>query len=309
MKYIGLQSQKRRNNRKSFILLVLFPVLWIILVFTALHLFNIFSENVQPTEIVNRSAIRIIPFTLGGVAIWFCIAWFSHSIIIRNATGSKTLEREQNKRVYNLVENLCISQGIPVPQIFIIHDNSLNAFASGINRKTYSISLSQGIIDKLDDNELEGVIAHELTHIRNHDVRVLIISIIFVGIFAFLTEFAFRSLRYSGRGKKNAGVFIIIILALAAIGWLLSTIFRFAISRQREFLADAGAAELTKRPESLADALKKISSDSRIEAVERKDVAQLFIDHPLEKTGKLTYTSLFATHPPIEERIKILRQF
>jgi len=190
----------------------------------------------------------------------------------------------------------------------IIEDDSLNAYASGINEKTYTVSLSRGIIDKLDDEELEAVIAHELTHIRNRDVRLLVVSIIFVGIFAFLTEALLRSIRFSGRGRgKNNGAIIIIIL-LAAIGWLLTSIFRFALSRKREYMADAGAVEITKNPAAMASALRKVSVDSRIEAVTRKDVAQMFIDNPGEKK-KVSFSSLFATHPPIEDRIRILEQF
>jgi heat shock protein HtpX len=261
---------------------------------------------------VNHSFITTVPWITIGVVVWFVIAWFSHTAIINAATDSRPLERKENKRVYNLVENLCISTGMKMPQINIIEDDSLNAFASGINLKTYSISLSRGIINKLGDDELEAVIAHELTHIRNRDVRLLIISIVFVGIFAFITEMLFRSLRFGriGRGKKEgAGIFIALLLAL--IGYLLATLFRFALSRKREYLADAGSAELTRRPLSLASALRKVAADPTIEAVKRKDVAQMFIENPQEEEGKTTFSfaNLFSTHPPIENRIKILEQF
>jgi heat shock protein HtpX len=144
----------------------------------------------------------VVPFILISVGVWFLIAWAGHSTLIRLATGAKPLDRKENKRVYNLVENLCISKGMKMPKINIINDDSLNAFASGIDEKSYSITLSTGIINKLNDEELEGCIAHELSHIRNRDTRVLIISIIFVGIFAFLAEVAFRSLRLQVVVKK-----------------------------------------------------------------------------------------------------------
>ena len=131
----------------------------------------------------------------------FLIAWFSHTSIIKRATGSQPLERKENKRVYNLTENLCISRGMKMPKVYVIEDDSLNAFASGLSDKTFAVTLSRGIINKLEDDELEAVIAHELTHIINRDVRLLIVSIIFVGIFAFITEMAFRSLRFTGRGS------------------------------------------------------------------------------------------------------------
>jgi heat shock protein HtpX len=174
------------------------------------------------------------------------------------------------------------------------------------------VSLSRGIIEKLNDEELETVIAHELTHIRNRDVRLLIISVIFVGIFAFLTEALLRSVRFGGgRGKKDGRV-VIIALMLAALGYFLSSLFRFAISRQREYMADAGSAMMTKNPLALASALEKISADPRIEAVKRKDIAQMFIENPQykkEKPDSFSFSSLFMTHPPIEKRIAILRQF
>jgi len=178
-----------------------------------------------------------------------------------SATDSKPLARNDNKRVYNLVENLCIATGMTTPKINIINDDSLNAFASGIGTKTFTISLSKGIIEKLNDEELEAVIAHELTHIRNRDVRILIISIIFVGIFAFISQAIFRGLQFGGlgRGKKNGGAGIIIALILALVGLLISSLFRFSLSRKREYLADAGSAEITHRPLALASALRKIS--------------------------------------------------
>ena len=202
------------------------------------------------------------------------------------------------------------------PKINIIEDDSLNAFASGIDKKSFTVTLSRGIIDKLNDDELEGVIAHELTHIRNKDVRLLIISIVFVGIFSFISQFLLRSMfhmrvRGSSRGGKNGGstaLIMVLILVLAAVGYLITMLMRFAISRKREYMADAGGAEMTHKPWALASALRKISVDSRIEAVEQKDVAQLFIDNPLKK-GVAGASSLFATHPPIDKRIQILEQF
>ena len=312
MKYFGLQSQIRKNNSNTVLLLLMFPVVFFGLTWLFFFLTSMGMEEQQMTLFdVNRRFLSTIPWIAIGVVIWFIIAWFSHTSMINTATNSKALERKENKRVYNLVENLCISTGMQMPKVNIIEDDSLNAFASGINTKTYSISLSRGIIDKLGDDELEAVIAHELTHIRNRDVRLLIISIIFVGIFGFLAEMLFRSLRFGGGGRgKNQGGGIIIALILASIGYLLAILFRFAISRKREFLADAGSAELTRRPLALASALRKVSADPTIEAVKRKDVAQMFIENPQvkEKTS-FSMATLFATHPPIEKRIQLLEQY
>ncbi len=312
MKYVGLNTQIWTNNFKSVVLLILFPLV----VFGLVWLFLYFVQPQAEYRIANsnRTFMQIIPWVATGILLWFTIAFFSHSKMIESATGSVPLSRKENKRIYNLVENLCIGSGMSMPKINVINDDSLNAFASGINASTFTVSLSRGIIDRLDDEELEAVIAHELTHIRNRDVRLLIVSIIFVGIFAFITEALLRSMRFGvgGRGKKD-GRWVLIALLLAGLGYLLSTLFRFAISRQREYMADAGSAQMTRRPLALAAALEKISSDPRIEAVERHDVAQLFIENPGETDQKkgpsMSLTSLFRTHPPIEKRIAVLKQF
>ena len=314
MKYFGLQGQIRKNNFNSLLILLMFPVVFFGLTWLFFFFMSISNKDAAHSLYeVNRSFLTTVPWIAIGVIAWFTIAWFSHTAIIDRATNSKPLERKDNKRVYNLVENLCISTGMPLPKINIIDDDSLNAFASGINSKTYSVSLSRGIINKLENDELEAVIAHELTHIRNRDVRLLIISIVFVGIFGFVTEMLFRSMRFGrvGRGKKEGGA-IIIALLLALLGYLLASLFRFALSRKREYLADAGSAELTRRPLSLASALRKVSSDPTIEAVRRKDVAQMFIENPQdekEEKNSFSFSNLFATHPPIEKRIQLLEQF
>lgn len=310
MQYIGLDKQIRKNNFNSVLLLIAFPALLL----GMFYLF-FFFVNDQQVEVTNQYFIQTMPFVLIGTGIWFLIAWAGHAAFIRMATGSKPLDRIENKRVYNLVENLCISQGMTMPKVYIIDDDSLNAFASGINSRSFSVSISKGIINKLDDDELEGVIAHELTHIKNRDVRLLIISIIFVGIFSFLAELAFRSLRFAGSGKrdkdnKGSGAIILIAIVITAVAYLLSILLRFGISRRREYLADAGSAEMTKKPYALANALRKISSDPLIEAVESRDVAQLFIDNPKPSVHKsASWDNMFATHPPIEKRIQLLEQF
>lgn len=324
MKYVGIQTQQSRNNMRSLLLLLLFPCLVIGLVFVFCYLLTMLAvkdDGITQNQLLSYSTamfVHLVPYVLGGVLLWFVIAYFANNSIINSATGSQPLERKENKRVYNLVENLCMSQGMKMPKINIIQDDSLNAFASGINQRTYTVTLSKGIIDKLNDEELEAVIAHELSHIRNHDVRLLIISIVFVGIFAMLAQMALRAAYYSSfttsrRDEKGNGAILILLLTMvvAGIGYFFSTLMRFAISRKREFLADAGAAEMTKNPLALASALRKISADPDIEAVSREDVAQLFIQHPGKqaKSALSGLSGLFATHPPIEKRIQILEQF
>ena len=204
-----------------------------------------------------------------------------------------------------------------MPKVHIIKDPALNAFASGVSSRSYTVTLTSGIIDELDDEELKAVIAHELTHIRNRDVRVLIISIVFVGIFAMLAQVAvrafFSSAGRSRNSKNNAAgtmIVLLLVLALAAIGYAISMSMRFAISRNREYMADAGAANLIKDPLPLASALRKISENSTLRKKQNESVAQLFIEHQPPKKGlKAAFSSVFATHPPIEKRIAMLEQF
>jgi len=305
------------------IILILFPVVFLVLAWLFFFLTSLGESRYFATDqeqfnlipLINSRFIRTIPWISIAVLVWFAIAWFSHTSMINSATGSRPLERKENKRIYNMVENLSIAAGMTMPKVNIIEDDSLNAFASGINQNTYTVSLSRGIINKLDDQELEAVIAHELTHIRNRDVRLLIISIIFVGIFAFISETMFRSMRFSnvssGDRKGGNAAAMVIALILATIGYIIASLFRFALSRKREYLADAGSAELTRNPLALASALRRISGDPTIEAVKRNDVAQMFIENPQKelKNSSVSFTTLFATHPPIQKRIEILENF
>lgn len=276
-------------------------------------------------DIVNYYFLTSLPWVVGGVAIWFVIAYFSNVKIIENSVNARPLSRKENPRVYNIVENLCISCGMKMPKLYIVDDPQLNAFASGINEKTYAVTLTSGIISLLSDEELAGVVGHELTHIRNHDTKLLITSIVFVGIISTIMNLVVRFLydafwwgsgssRRSDNGEKG-NVSIIIVLLVGAVCCVIAYIFtlltRFAISRKREYMADAGGAELTHDPLALASALEKISANPGLDNVKRADVAQLFICEPDEmKQGLLGFmNSLFSTHPDTKKRIEVLRQF
>lgn len=313
MKYVGLQQQIAVNNTKSFLLLLSFPVLllvasWVVIFFSLnTEYLSSLTEQTNKLTFTNEKFLFILPYILIGTGIWFLIAWLSHSTMIRSATKSTSLSRKENKRVYNLVENLCISQGMQMPKINIIESGALNAFASGIDNRSYAVTLTRGIIDTLDDDELEGVIAHELAHIRNKDVRLLIISIIFVGIFSFVLNIALRSTLYGGNRKKDGGRLIIVILIVAAVAYLLSMLFKYAISRKREYMADAAGATMSRKPWALASALRKISGNYHVKSVKNKDVVPLFIHHKSLKSSAIS--RIFATHPSIEKRIQLLEQF
>ncbi len=308
MEYVGLDKQISRNNRKSFLLLLAFPLL----VFFGVYLFFLFVHQ-GVMEDVNYNFVVVMPFIAGAIAIWFLIAFAGHSSMISLATGSQTLDRKENMRVYNLTENLCMSVGMTMPKLRVIDSPALNAYASGINEKTYTVTLTTGIIETLDDKELEGVIAHELMHIRNKDVRLLIVSIIFVGIFSFVVSILFRSLIYGGgrnrsKDSKVDGRAILIALLIAVVVYALSIMFKLALSRKREYLADAGAADMTRNPVALASALRKISGNSDLET-RSDDVKQMYIENGPKETDQGLFSGLgglFSTHPPILKRIEFL---
>jgi heat shock protein HtpX len=319
MTYVGLDKQVRSNNFKSSLLLAGFPLLILTGAFAVTYVFSINEEGNPDIDYALSMFIQTIPFVLGGVAIWFLIAFWGHSKMIDFATGSHTLERKENMRVYNLTENLCMSVGMPMPKLKIIESPALNAFASGLTEKNYSVTLTRGIINHLNDEELEGVIAHELMHIRNKDVRLLVITIIFVGIFSLIVSLTFRTFLHSlfagNRSRKDdgkgGGAAILVILLVAVVIYFLSIIFKFALSRKREYMADAGAAQMTRNPMALASALRKISGNHHVD-VRNDEVQEMFIenrpdDNSMGFLGGIG--NLFSTHPPIQKRIQILEQF
>ena len=316
--YVGLQEQIKKNNIRSLLLLTSFPLLilgafYAIVAISSRDLTGNFDFQTALANFLSG-----LPLVLFLVGIWFLIAYFSHSTMINMATGAQSLDRKENMRVYNLTENLCMGIGMKMPKLQIIESDALNAFASGISEKTFTVTLTRGIIDTLDDSELEGVIAHELMHIRNKDVRLLIISIIFVGIFSFIIQFAFRSLLYGSMfrgnrkdGKDNGAGIMMIILLVSIVAYALGLLFKFALSRKREYLADAGAAQMTKNPLALASALRKISGNADVNEVKSEDIQEMFIENPPGSNAGLlgNIGSLFSTHPPIEKRIELLEQF
>lgn len=319
MAYVGLQQQIKSNNTKSIVLLLAFPLLVLIMVFILMLVLNYNPDIPGSFDVAINEFLKAIPITFLVVGIWFAIAYFGNSAMINATAGSHSVSRKENMRIYNLTENLCMSVGMTMPKLRIIESQALNAFASGINEKSYTVTLTTGIIDTLTDEELEGVIAHELTHIRNNDVRLLIISVIFVGIFSFVMQVAMRSLYFNGamggrrrnnNDKGGGALIIIVIIVLAAVAYFLSFLFKLALSRRREYLADSGAVEMTHNAEGLASALEKISGNSRVEEVKSEDVRQMFIENKPKLSSNFLggLSGIFATHPPIEKRIKFLRQ-
>ena len=327
-----MQTQIRRNNMLSVLLLLLFPLIILVTVWGFLALVNYFGNSsydasgqlIRQLDIatVNAYFLQTLPWVVGIVGVWFAIAYFANASMVSRAVRSRPLERRENPRVYNIVENLCMTCNMEMPAINIVNDRQLNAFASGINSKSYAVTLTTGMLDLLDDDELAGVIGHELTHIRNRDTRLLITSIIFVGIISTVMSLIVRTMYHvmwtgGGRREKDKGglsVFFVVLLVgivCCAIAYFFTSLTRFAISRKREYMADAGGAELCGNPLALASALKKISNNPGLDHVNREDVAQLFIVHPDEmNSGLLGFMSgLFSTHPDTQKRIEILEQF
>lgn len=347
MKYVGIQTQIWRNNRNSVILLCLFPLILLGMVLLAIMTLDFIGwfcwDGVCPPgpqaatfhwDIIWYYFKDAMPFTLSMTGLWFIIAYCANTSIIRHITHAKPVERKDNLRVYNIVENLCIAGGIEMPQINIVEDSNLNAYASGIDIPSFTITLTTGLIEKLNDAELSAVVGHELTHIKNRDTRLMVVCIVFVGIFAAIQSMSMRMLgallrgsRRSSSRRNNKGgggaiileimILLIALIIWSSIGYFFSFMTRLAISRKREYVADAGAAELCGDPLALASALKKISDAPGLANVQRGDVAQLYIIHPDEEFDNNMKLSgwvakaniMFCTHPDTPERIKILEQF
>lgn len=309
----GLQSHIWNNNLKSMLLLAGFPVLLLVLMFgLTIGYVGLTQEVYSMGDGVSQalsSMARSWPFAFLGAGLWFLIAFFAHQKMIEMSVGARGLTRKEAPKLYDLLENLCISRGLRMPRLNIVETPAMNAFASGVSDKNYTVTLTRGLIDNLDEDEIEAVMAHELTHIMNRDVRLLIIAVIFVGIFSFSGEMAFRSLFHSGvrigghaRGRRGdsrgGGVLILIAIAAIILAYVLALVVRFSLSQKREYLADAGAVDLTKNPDAMISALKKISGHSDFSAPD--DVKQMMIDNARPFAG------LFMSHPPIEKRIKAL---
>lgn len=310
----GLQTYIWNNRLKSVLLLLGFPVL-LLLISYGVALFAVALNNPSVGAGFYDAANllpSLLPFAIGASLIWFLIAYVANQWIVDMVTGAREVTRKEEPRLWNLLENLCISRGLSVPSLRIIQTPALNAFASGIHEGRYSITLTSGLLATLDDAELEAVLGHELTHIRNRDVQLLVICAVFVGIISLAGDLLVRSPRfffYSGGSSrrrsdnKNGGGGLILILVAIGIFLLarfLGLALRMAVSRQREFLADAGSVELTKNPDAMIAALRKIEGHSEIAAPAQ--IREMFLDHRREAG----LAGLFATHPSIEARVAAL---
>lgn len=250
-----------------------------------------------------------IGLIIAGV-INFSSYYWSDKLVL-SLSGAKPIAKKDAPQLYRIVENLCIGAGIPMPKIYVVDDPTPNAFATGRDPKHAAIAVHTGLLEHLDKLELEGVVAHELSHIRNFDTRIMAIVAMLAGTIALLSDFFLRSLWFNGKDRENkaGGLFMVLGIAAAIIAPIAAYLIQLAVSRRREFLADASGALLTRYPEGLARALEKISSYTRASPTARTATAHLYISNPLGggKKGGSWITGLFNTHPPIEERLKALR--
>ncbi len=312
----GLYSHIQSNRRRSIALLIGLFVLVYVLVFAGALTAEALSTDADLNTLVAQAWTDLIyaaPWATVGAALWVVIAYYFHQSMIDALTGSSEVQRADQPRLYNLLENLCISRGITTPKLKVMQSDALNAFATGMNQKQYSITVTSGLLNRLNDAEVESVLGHELTHIRNGDVRMMVIAVIIAGVISFFAELVFRLWFYNGfsfgggrsGGRKGggAGVAILIAIGLLVVAYVLSFIIRLALSRSREFLADAGSVELTKNPDAMISALRKIEGRGELPSA-TSAVMEMCIDNPREGFGEL-----FDTHPTVDSRVAALIKF
>ena len=321
----GLYTHIASNKFRSMLLLGGLFLLIYVLVYAGALLAEVVINSDASVDYYLRAAsrdlIKAFPYATIVAALWIVIAYFFHQNMIDAVTGGEDVTRQQQPRLYNLLENLCISRGIPMPKLKLMDSPALNAFATGLNRRQYAVTVTTGLLKALNDQEIEAVLGHELTHIRNGDVQLMVVAVIIAGVVGFFGELFFRmftnlswnssggswsssSSRSSsssssdsdskGSGGGGAIVVVIIAVALIVLAWLLSQVVKLALSRSRELLADAGSVELTKNPDAMISALRKIENRGELPGA-TSAVMELCIDNPREG-----FADLFATHPSVE---------
>ncbi|MEK7514816.1 MAG: M48 family metallopeptidase [Patescibacteria group bacterium] len=263
----------------------------------------LFSQAFQAPEILYVAVL----FSTGSNIIAF---WFSDRIALR-MSGARPVSREENVRLHRMVENLSITAGLPMPRLYIIPGAQINAFATGRNPQKAAVAVTRGALEKLDDNELEGVLAHELSHIGNRDMLVGTVAVVLAGVISILADIGLRAGlhgRSSDNNKQGGAVLLVVALIAAILAPIAATLIRLAVSRKREYLADASGALLTRYPEGLASALEKIGADSAPMPNAHNATAHLFLANPFKGKDALSwFTKLFMTHPPVADRVRALR--
>src|SRR3954466_5563017 len=330
----GLYTHIASNKFRSMLLLAGLFLLIYVLVYAGALIAEVVIDSGGSVEYYLAAALRDLikafPYATIVAALWIVIAYFFHQSIIDAVTGGEDVTRLQQPRLHNLLENLCISRGIPMPKLKIMDSDALNAFATGLNRRQYSVTVTTGLLNPLNDQEIDAGLGHELTHIRNGDVQLMVIAVIIAGVVGFFGELFFRmftnlswnstgdsswstssssssSSRSSDSDSKGSGggaiIVVIIAVALIVLAWLLSQVVKLALSRSREILADAGSVELTKNPDAMISALRKIEGRGELPGA-TSAVMELCVDNPREG-----FADLFATHPSVDARVSALVQY
>src|SRR5215218_755070 len=328
----GLYTHIASNKFRSMLLLAgLFALVYVLVYAGALIAEVVINGDETVVHYLRRAFYDLkvaAPVATVVAAAWIAIAYFFHQSMIDAVTGGHDVTRQQEPRLYNLLENLCISRGITMPKLKIMESPALNAFATGLNPRQYSVTVTTGLLNALDDKEIEAVLGHELTHIKNGDVQLMVVAVIIAGVVGFFGELFFRlftnfswgsggswssgsssssrSSSSSSDSKSSGGgavIVIIIAVVLIVVAWLLSQVVKLALSRSREYLADAGSVELTKNPDAMISALRKIENRGELPGA-TSAVMELCLDNPREG-----FADLFATHPSVDSRVKALVQF
>jgi heat shock protein HtpX len=320
----GLYTHIRGNRvRSTFLLIGLFFLIYV-LVFAGALVAEAFLHSGADLQTIIWRAERdfppAVPWATGGTLLWIFIAYYFHQSMIDALTGGEIVTRKDYPKLWDALENLCISRGIPMPQLRVMESDALNAFSTGMNQKQYSITVTTGLMKALNQAELEAVLGHELTHIRNGDVRLMVIAMIIAGVVSFFGEMIFRMFTNTGysfgggrsssssssssdRKGGGAAAAILIAVVLIFVAWLLSVVVRLALSRSREFLADAGSVELTKNPDAMISALRKIEGRGELPG-STSAVMEMCIDNPREG-----FSNIFDTHPSVDHRVAALVKF
>ncbi len=293
---MSIYNQISQNKRKSFFIITGFAL-------TIILLGWLIGEALD-------YGYALVPIAILGAAFSTGFSYFFGSNVALSMAGAKEISKRDNPRLFRTVENLAIGSGIvPMPKVYLINDPSINAFATGRDPKHSAIAITQGALDKLEDLELEGVIAHEMSHIKNYDIRTMTIAVVLVGVIALISELFVRSL-WSGKRSRNSeggGIMLLFAFIGVILAPTMAQILKFALSRQREYLADASAALLTRYPEGLARALEKIKADNTPMKKANTAIAHLYIANPLKNKHGEKIANLFSTHPPLDDRIARLR--
>ncbi len=328
----GLYTHIASNKFRSMLLLAgLFALVYVLVYAGALVAEVVINGNETVAYYLSRAftdLLKAAPFATVAAIAWIIIAYFFHQSMIDAVTGGHDVTRQEEPRLYNLLENLCISRGITMPKLKIMDSPALNAFATGLNPRQYAVTVTTGLLKALNDQEIEAVLGHELTHVKNGDVQLMVVAVIIAGVVGFFGELFFRlftNLSWSSGGSwssgsssssrssssssdsKNSGggaiVVIIIAVVLIVVAWLVSQVVKLALSRSREYLADAGSVELTKNPDAMISALRKIENRGELPGA-TSAVMELCLDNPREG-----FADLFATHPSVQSRVDALVKF